>query len=70
MTENELEQMLKSQLRKDPSLGTEAFRDSLLARCIAVLNEDCEGVELDDDELELLAAAGDLSILAQDRPNI
>ena len=62
MTDNELERMLSQTLSHDASIGTEAFRDSLLARCLAVLNagvgED-EGVELTDDQLVLLSAAGD-----------
>lgn len=65
MTDNEFEQMLTPLLQKDASLGTEAFRDSLLARCLAVLNTEEMGIELGDDELNLLAAAGDLSYLAQ-----
>ena len=54
MTEQEIIRILS----QDRSVGTEAFRDELLARCLEVL--DSESVyEVSDDELELLAAAGD-----------
>ena len=48
-------------LRQDLSVGTEAFRDNLLARCIAELGTDDYAIELDDADLELLSAAGDIS---------
>lgn len=59
MDEREFEQMFEQLMKLDFSIGTEAFRDNLLLRCLAVLNMDDEGVVLDDSELELLAAAGD-----------
>lgn len=65
MTDSEFEQMLPQLMQQDASLGTEAFRDGLLTRCLAVLNAEDEGLELEDDALDLLAAAGDLSYLAQ-----
>lgn len=55
----------------DFSVGTEAFRDDLLERCLAELGSENktsgwnlvnETRELDDNELELLAAAGDPSL--------
>ena len=70
MDDRRFEQMLSRLLRADFSAGTEAFRDELLARCLAILDADvrdeaagsesgCRVVELDDADLELLAAAGD-----------
>lgn len=47
---------------EDLSEGTESFREILLARCLSVLNADVaddEGTELDDDTLDMLAAAGE-----------
>ena len=66
----QFEQALTRLLLADFSAGTETFRDELLARCLAVLNADVHGataetdadcriIELDDADLELLAAAGD-----------
>ncbi len=57
MDEKEIARILK----QDLSVGTEAFRDDLLARCIAVLGTDDYAIELDDADLELLSAAGDIS---------
>ena len=54
MDEKELERLLKLDL----SVGTEAFRDELLARCLSELHD--HGRELDDSELEMLAAAGNI----------
>ena len=55
------EQMLERVLQVDYSAGTGAFRDGLLARCLAELDAGSayDGAELDDDDLGLLAAAGD-----------
>ena len=59
-----LEQEIRRILGKDLSVGTEAFRDSLLKRCLSVLDSGSEdGIELDDDQIELLAAAGSLEVL-------
>lgn len=57
MNERELRRIVS----QDFSVGTEAFRDALLARCLEVLGEDGAAAELGDEELELLAAAGDMS---------
>ena len=59
--DRQFEQMLTRLLRADVSAGTEAFRDALLARCLGALDAGPEGgaAELDDAELEMLAAAGD-----------
>ena len=35
--------------------------DELLERCLSVLDADNEGVCIDDDELDLIAAAGDIN---------
>lgn len=57
MEDWELELVLS--LEEDRSAGTESFREILLARCLSVLNADAEGTELDDDTLDMLAAAGE-----------
>lgn len=57
MDEDELRRILS----QDLSAGTEAFRDALLARCLQVLGKNGAAAELADEELELLAAAGDPS---------
>ena len=54
MNEKKLEQLFRSDL----SLGTDAFRDTLLERCLEVIRSD-EGYPLSESELDLLAAAGD-----------
>ena len=61
MGEREFEEMLERVMKADFSAGTEAFRDALLARCLAELDAGSadDGAELDDDDLGLLAAAGD-----------
>ena len=68
MTDNGFEQMLARTLKQDASLGTEAFRDALLARCLVVLNADDEGTELTDEQLDMLSAAGDPSLLGHASP--
>ena len=55
MTEQEIGRALGERY----SAGTEAFRDALLARCLAVLGSDNQPVELMDEGLARLAAAGD-----------
>ena len=57
MDEREFEARLENLMQQDLSVGTEAFRENLLSRCLAVLNED-GGMELSDDDLDMLAAAG------------
>lgn len=46
-------------LSTDFSAGSEASRDALLVRCLDVLGADDDGTDLEDEELEMLAAAGD-----------
>lgn len=46
-------------LNCDFSVGTEAFREDLLKRCLAVLGADDGGICLADEDLEMLAAAGE-----------
>ena len=58
MDERAFEQMLGRLMKQDFAAGTEAFRDSLLERCLAALNADGEGARVEDADLELLAAAG------------
>ena len=65
MNESEFERMLAGLAQKDASVGTEAFRDELLARCLAVLNEGDECVELSMEQLEMLSAAGNPSLFAR-----
>ena len=64
MVEKKLSRIMKTDLSK----GTEEFRDALLRRCLFVLGAD-DVVELADDELDMLAAAGDPSqFLRPDNP--
>ena len=71
MSEREIEKMLEQVLQRDPSVGTEQFREDLLARCLEVLGaDDDEAVALDDEELDLLSAAGDMSMLCHDLDNL
>lgn len=56
MDEKRLEQLLK----QDLSDGTDAFRDALLGSCLDVLCSENDAREVDEDDLELLAAAGDV----------
>ena len=59
MEEKEFEGRLEKLMKQDLSAGTDAFREDLLSRCLAVLNEaEDGGVELDDSDLDMLAAAG------------
>ena len=58
MSEREFELKIEQLMKLDFSIGTEAFRDKLLSRCLAVLNMGDECMVVPDDELELLAAAG------------
>ena len=62
MDEKEITRLLS----QDLSEGTEAFRDALLARCLDALDAESQSQELDDDQLELLAAAGDVLLRAPD----
>lgn len=46
-------------LAQDLSVGTDAFREDLLQRCLSVFDQaDSQGFELDDNEIDMLAAAG------------
>ena len=58
-------------LAHDFSAGTEAFREDLLGRCLAELGADADAdaadfeyAEIDDGDLDMLAAAG--NIFSQD----
>ena len=57
MSAQELDRLDLSIFTQDFSVGTEKFRDELLARCLEIINEN-ECRELEDEELEMLAAAG------------
>ena len=52
------EEKIARALRFRFSDGSEQFRDDLLDRCLRVLDADDAPRALEDDELELLAAAG------------
>ena len=78
MDDRQFEQMLAKLLRYDFSAETDAFREELLARCLEVLDADtrseaseldadCHVVELNDADLELLAAAGDTTGIREPR---
>ena len=54
MDERKIERILRRGLSDNPN----AFRDNLLERCLDVLCS-FEPVPLEDDELDMLAAAGD-----------
>lgn len=58
MNEQEFDGMLERLMQQDLSAGTEAFRDELLSRCLAVLGADDKPAEIEDDYLDMLAAAG------------
>ena len=60
MNEREFEQKVDQLMKLDFSAGTEAFRDELLGRCLVVLGNEDEIKELNDNQLDTLAAAGDL----------
>ncbi|MBR2834301.1 MAG: hypothetical protein IKE43_01105 [Coriobacteriales bacterium] len=59
MDDQDFEQKISRLMRLDLSAGTEAFRDALSQRCFAELDANDESECLDDDELGLLAAAGE-----------
>ena len=66
MDDGEIERLLARLLKQDLSEGTEGFRDALLNRCLNELGAEdgADGDEvaiLDDDSLEMLAAAGDVA---------
>ena len=59
MSGQEFERTIERLMRQDLSAGTEVFREELLARCLDVLDADDDTcVEVDDSDLEMLAAAG------------
>lgn len=73
VSDREFEELVKELMKQDFAAGTEEFRDALLARCLDVLGTDgdsaeaADGVALSDSEIDLLAAAGDLSMFEQTR---
>ena len=62
--EQRLEHILETHMKQDFSHGTDAFRDELLARCLEALSvrsdatRDEDASDIDEEDLELLAAAG------------
>ena len=59
MEEREFEDRLKRLFEGGVSQGDEGFRDALLQRCLTIVGADDEGRPIDDEALDLLAAAGD-----------
>ena len=57
MNNQGFESKIERLMKQDFSAGTEAFREDLLSRCLAVLNVD-EGSVISDEDLDMLAAAG------------
>ena len=55
MGDRDVEQILK----EDLSAGTDEFREALLQRCLAALGDD-EGAPIADEDLDMLAAAGNI----------
>lgn len=53
------EERVRQLFRQDLSAGTDAFREELLERCLDALHDEETGREVDDSELDMLAAAGD-----------
>lgn len=66
MDEREFEQTLVQLMRRDASADSDAFRESLLERCLEVLDADGGCSPVDDADLDLLSAAGDVSTIFQD----
>jgi hypothetical protein len=52
------DKMIERVLSRDYSVGKQAFKENLLQRCLAELDQGDQGMELADDELDMLAAAG------------
>lgn len=65
MEERELANMLERVLGQGLPEGVEEFRDDLLARCLDAIDDKVVAFELADDDLEMLAAAGDLASLGE-----
>lgn len=55
------ERTVKRLLEQDLSVGTDEFRDKLLSKCLDVLCAEDSVIELDDADLDMLAAAGDIN---------
>jgi len=55
------ERTVKRLLEQDLSVGTDEFRDKLLSKCLDVLCTEDSVIELDDTDLDMLAAAGDIN---------
>lgn len=58
MNDREFEQKITELMSQNFSAGTDAFRDNLLKRCLAELESKPDAVELDDEDLDMLSAAG------------
>ena len=69
MDEQVFEQNVQRLMKQDFSAGTEAFRDALLVRCLNELGNAEDGIELDDETLDMLAAAGNVFASASERYN-
>ena len=66
MQDQEFEQLLNRLMKADFAAGTESFREALLERCLAALGENDEFMPIDDTDLELLSAAGNLNAYLAD----
>lgn len=62
MDERQFEEMLSRVLQHDLSSNSETFRDELLARCLEIIEAEDSGCDLNDEQMDLLAAAGELLI--------
>ena len=60
MSDHRFGKWLETLLSQDLSVGTEEFRETLLEDCIEAVVTSGKTIELDDDELQSLAAAGDM----------
>lgn len=60
MENQDFEQMLGQLAKQGLPVGSETFRDTLLERCLAVLDADEEGACIDDADLDMIAAAGNI----------
>ena len=69
MRESDLENILAKGMQHGHSASEEQFRDELLARCLEVLDSAEHAVELADEDIEMLAAAGDAALFAPPHSN-
>ena len=68
MGDHRFDEWLETLLSQDLSAGTEKFRETLLEDCIEAIVTSGKAIELDDGELQSLAAAGDMLSSARTSP--